>query len=146
MENLLQEMDGPSKPALRFDRGTLLLESLPPNCKANYWEWDIMSTGENMRAANNPDELCKLWEMMTRIPEQISIAKNASRVPLLTQMMEEQLNKLAARQSLFLPILQNHNESVLILSDYGGESADSKYQVFSLFTLTVRSLLLSKHF
>ena len=105
-----------------------------------------MSTGENMRAANNPDELCKLWEMMTRIPEQISIAKNASRVPLLTQMMEEQLNKLAARQSLFLPILQNHNESVLILSDYGGESADSKYQVFSLFTLTVRSLLLSKHF
>lgn len=77
------------------------------------------------------EEIRNLWEMLTRIPEQISVAKGVADAPLLTRSLEEQLNKLIARQSLFLPNLQAHNETIAIFSDYGGESPDSRYHVFS---------------
>jgi len=87
------------------------------------------------------EEIRNLWEMMTIIPKQISVVNGKSGVPVITKALEEQLNKLAKRDSLFLPNLQEHNETVAIFSDYGGEATTSGYYVFSFLICAFNGLV-----
>jgi len=78
--------------------------------------------------------------MMTVIPKEISVVSSKAVVPIITKSLEEQLNKLAKRESLFLPNLHTHNETVAVFSDYGGEATTSRYNVFSFLICAFNGL------
>ena len=86
------------------------------------------------------EEIRQLWETMTVIPNDISVINNKPEFPIITRSLEEQLNKLINRKSLFLPNLKANNETIAVFSDYGGESATSKYYVFSFLICAFNKL------
>jgi hypothetical protein len=89
---------------------------------------------------NGQEEIRQLWETMTVIPNDISVINNKPEFPIITRSLEEQLNKLIKRKSLFLPNLKANNETIAVFSDYGGESATSKYYVFSFLIFAFNKL------
>ena len=82
-----------------------------------------------------------LWEMATQVPEHISLIEKKHDSPLVAQFIEEKLNKLIKRRELFFPNLQAHNDTVLVLSDYGGENSTSRYKVISFLICGYSPLL-----
>lgn len=89
---------------------------------------------------NVPDQVRELAELMTKIPSEVSVTKGRTDIPFLTERLDEILGQMAARRQLFLPNLQAHNDTVLVLSDYGGESPDSNYLVYSFLVCSYKPL------
>ena len=78
-----------------------------------------------------PQEIIELAERLTLHHPRLSIVPDTDEYPWFIRELQRQLQALESRKELLLPNIRNNNDSVAVFSDYGGESADSKYHTYS---------------
>lgn len=78
-----------------------------------------------------PKELIELAANLTLHGANLAIVPDSEEYTWFIREMQKQLQALEARNELLLPNIRDENESIAILSDYGGESSDSKYLTYS---------------
>lgn len=78
--------------------------------------------------------------MATLIPKSLDVLKPGIEYPFIVQALDTQLRKACSKGSLLLPNLLEHTETIFIASDYGGESADSRYFTYSFVVVSYNAM------
>jgi len=77
-----------------------------------------------------PPELIELAKKLTLDQPKLDLVPDTDEYPWFIRDFQRQLLASDRRGDLLLPNLQQDNESVLVFSDYGGESPDSRYLTY----------------
>lgn len=100
---------------------------------------------ELRRMKEKNSDLTEIAKMLTWINPEINVLDNEYRSEhnALVQVIEQVLHNENVRKSLLLPELRKNTDTLGVFSDYGGESADSKYLTYSFLVCDMHA---AKHF
>ncbi|WP_067219274.1 hypothetical protein [Marinomonas gallaica] len=90
-------------------------------------------------------DFTEIAKMLTWINPEINVLDNEYRSEhnALVQVIEQVLHNENVRKSLLLPELRKNTDTLGVFSDYGGESAESKYLTYSFLVCDIHA---AKHF
>lgn len=83
--------------------------------------------------------LMEIWRKSTKNPQRITVAGNREEIPQPIILLEKTLNTLAEKDKLILPNLDKAS-SIVIFSDYGGETGNSNYNIYSFLICDYKQL------